>query len=47
MCIMLSRGSCWFVRDRAGQLGESVEYWTRRSESGPRDIQSWTSTYGH
>jgi hypothetical protein len=30
MSIMLSMGSCWSIRDGAGQLGESGEYWMGR-----------------
>jgi hypothetical protein len=40
MWIMLSMGSCGFVRYRAGQLGENGEYWMERSYSGPHDIRS-------
>jgi hypothetical protein len=40
MWIMLSMGSCWFVRDWVGQLGESGEYWMGRSESELHDIRS-------
>jgi hypothetical protein len=40
MWIMLATGSCCLLRDRAGQLGESGEYWMGRSESELYDIQS-------
>jgi hypothetical protein len=41
MWIMLETGSCCFLRDRVGQLGESGEYWMGRSESGPHDIRGF------
>jgi hypothetical protein len=44
MWIMLVLGSCCLLRDRAGKLGESGEYWMGWSESGPHDI--WSSEGG-